>query len=448
MTTTTVAAAPAERRAGEPRRSRRGLIGLAVIAVGAFAFRLAMIAAVGRRNPDGGDPLYYHLQANLLAKGHWFVEPFGWKATGALHPSAVHPPLFTTLLSIPSFLGWDSFYAHKVASAVAGTAAVVVIGLVARRLAGDRAGWFAAGAAALYPNFWVIEGTLMPESLYALAIALVLLATYRQFDRPNLVSTLVAGVAVGVAILARGEAIFLVPLLGIPLGWRAARAVAPVDIGSGVRTAALFAAGAAAVLLPWTARNLVTFEKPVLVSVNGDEVIRNANCPETYRGQFLGFWSFSCYRPQPPPGDESERAAFWRRKGLEYIRGHLGRVPVVLAARVGRTWDVWRPGQNASLSTVEGRSLRVAHDGQQAYYAMVPIAIAGAVVLRRRRVPLVPLGAMVVLVTVASMYAYGVIRFRIPAEVAIVVLAGVALDAAAGAIVARVRRARPAGAHA
>jgi 4-amino-4-deoxy-L-arabinose transferase-like glycosyltransferase len=414
-------------------RTRRGIVGLAVIAAGAFAFRLWMIGTVGRRNPDGGDPLYYHVQANLLAKGHWFVEPFAWLKDGALHPSAVHPPLFTMWLSLPSLVGWDSFWAHKVASAVAGTAAVVVIGLVARHLAGDRAGWIAAALAALYPNLWVIEGILMPESLYALAIALVLLAAYRFYERPHAVAALLVGVAVGAAMLARGEAVFLLVLLGVPLAWRVGRP----DWRVGLRTLAVFGAGAVAVVLPWTARNLASFDKPVWLSVNGDEVLRNANCPETYHGRLLGFWSYDCYRPEPPPGDESVRAAFWRTKGLEYVRGHLGRVPVVLAARVGRVWDVWRPGQNASLATVEGRSLRVAHDGQQAYWLLVPVAVAGAVVLRRRSVPLVPMGVMALLVTVASMYAYGVTRFRVPAEVAILILAGVALDAAARAVAER-----------
>jgi len=42
----------------------------------------------------------------------------------------------------------------------------------------------------------------------------------------------------------------------------------------------------------------------------------------------------------------------------------------------------------------------------------------------------VPLLAMPVLATATALYAYGATRFRMPAEVAIVVLAAVAIDAA------------------
>jgi hypothetical protein len=58
------------------------------------------------------------------------------------------------------------------------------------------------------------------------------------------------------------------------------------------------------------------------------------------------------------------------------------------------------------------------------------LAVAGAVVLWRRRPALVvPLAALIVLVTVTAAYAYGATRFRVPGEVALIVLAAVALEA-------------------
>ena len=70
------------------------------------------------------------------------------------------------------------------------------------------------------------------------------------------------------------------------------------------------------------------------------------------------------------------------------------------------------------------------------YFLLLPLAVWGAVLLRRRRALLWPLLAPVVMVIVTAAAFYGYLRFRQPAEISLVVLAGVALDQLA-------RRARP-----
>src|SRR5947208_500512 len=129
-----------------------------------------------------------------------------------------------------------------------------------------------------------------------------------------------------------------------------------------------------------------------------------------------------------------------RRRGYDYATDHLGRLPAVVAVRVLRTWGVYRPGlQWREERFFEGRDLRWQKAGTIAYFVLLALAIAGAVVLRRRGVPIFILVAPAVVVTVASGLGYGVIRFRMAAEIPIVVLAGVAVVAAVRS--ARVRRA-------
>jgi hypothetical protein len=77
----------------------------------------------------------------------------------------------------------------------------------------------------------------------------------------------------------------------------------------------------------------------------------------------------------------------------------------------------------------EGRETAVSWAGFVTFWLLVPLAVAGGVILRRRRVPITPLVAQFVIVTVIAAAIYGLVRFRIPAEVSIVVLAAVALDA-------------------
>lgn len=398
---------------------------IAAIALATFALRVWVVAEVATGEPSGGDPRYYHVQANLIAAGEGFAEPFLWEDGGVVEPSAIHPPGFTVWLASSSVLGFDTVFAHKVMSALAGALTVLVVASLGQRLAGPGAAIGAAALAAVHPNLWVIDGALMPEALFGLTVAGVLAASYRA---TSVRGAAAVGAAIGVAALVRGEAALFVPLLG---GWLALR-----RDGAGAQQRLLRAAAvgvaAAAVIAPWTIRNLLTFDHPVLVSANGDEVLRNANCDRTWDGPLVGFWSVECYEPEPPVGlDEAERAAFWRRAGVAYVSEHRSRLPYVLATRVGRVWDVFRPSQNVDLSTVEGRDRTVARAGQLVYFGLVPLAIVGVVVLRRRHVPVWPLASTAVVVTATAVYAYGVTRFRVPAEIALVVLAGCALGALA-----------------
>jgi hypothetical protein len=58
--------------------------------------------------------------------------------------------------------------------------------------------------------------------------------------------------------------------------------------------------------------------------------------------------------------------------------------------------------------------------------------VVGFVALRRRRKPLFILAAPFALVLFVSVTSYGILRFRAPADVALVVLGAVALDALLG----------------
>jgi len=58
------------------------------------------------------------------------------------------------------------------------------------------------------------------------------------------------------------------------------------------------------------------------------------------------------------------------------------------------------------------------------YYLMIPIAIAGVVLLWRRRVTIIPLIAPFVLVTFTAASTFGITRYRVPSEVALAILAG------------------------
>jgi asparagine N-glycosylation enzyme membrane subunit Stt3 len=433
MSGTLVAESPGQEVPTRGDRSRFWWL-LGAIALIAFGIRLWFVLTLARKNPDGGDPFYYHVQANLLADGKGFSEPFTFSQTGRLIPTAFHPPLFSMLLAVSSFFGGTSYFAHKLVASLAGTGTVVVVGLAARELVGNRAGLIAAGFAAVYPNLWVVDGILMPESLYGLSIAVVLLAALRYRRSPRLRLAFATGVAIGLATLVRGEAVILVPVLLLPLAlW------ADGDWSRRLRQLGAMLLAVALVIGPWTLRNLVRLDRPVALSVNGDEVIGIANCHDTYYGPFLGFWSIRCYDPTPP-GDEVERGAAYRKRGIEYARDHIGRLPFVLLVRQGRMWDVYRPRETVLFGRIEGRDENVTRIGQRIYWTAIPVALVGLVLLRRRRRPIGPVVAQIAMVAITAVLAYGTVRFRMPADVVLVVLVGVTLDALLGTRVFAVSR--------
>jgi hypothetical protein len=192
------------------------------------------------------------------------------------------------------------------------------------------------------------------------------------------------------------------------------------------RGIAAAAAAGALLLAPWLVRNWIAFDRPVLVSNNSGSLLAGANCDATYHGRFIGLWRIDCI-PTGVGGNEAEQAAVYRSRGIDYARGHAGRVPAVAAVRVLRTWDFWAPHDQAIYETFESRDRNVEYIGVGAYYLLLPLAVAGAFLLRRRREPLWILLAPAVLVTVSSLIGYGLTRFRLAAEIPIVVLASLTL---------------------
>jgi hypothetical protein len=83
----------------------------------------------------------------------------------------------------------------------------------------------------------------------------------------------------------------------------------------------------------------------------------------------------------------------------------------------------------ARVNRREGRPEAVSIVGLVFFYALLPLAVAGAVLLHRRRVTLLPLLGQFAAVTLTALAFYGIVRFRVPAEVSILVLAAIALDA-------------------
>jgi 4-amino-4-deoxy-L-arabinose transferase-like glycosyltransferase len=401
----------------------------AITAIG-LVVRVVYVLGFRRDNTVGGDAYFYHYGANLLVHGKGFIAPLQYIALHIRLVAADHPPLYVLFLAIPSAFGLGTTLAHMLWSACLGTATIVLTGLVGRRVAGNRAGLITAVIVAISPNVWIYDGAVLSETVAIFVATLALLLAYRAWDRPTLLRFCALGAGCGLAMLARSELVLLIPVLLWPVALLADRPA---------WRARLERAGAAtlvamALVAPWVGFNLARFRHPVLLSSQLETTLAGSNCDDTYHGADIGLFTQNCLSlyPHDPHEEESVTAQTLRKGATHYIRTHLGRAPVVAAARVGRVTGVYRVSEQIDLDVfVEGRERPLAIVGLLAGYATGVAAVAGAVIVRRRRgppvFPLVVLPA-VVLFTVAVTYATD--RFRASAETALAVLAAVALDAA------------------
>jgi 4-amino-4-deoxy-L-arabinose transferase-like glycosyltransferase len=415
------------------RRFHWVLLGIAAAAV---AIRLLYVYVLSPDVRGIGDWFYFHWQANLIASGHGFIEPYSYMFTGQSFSSASHPPLWTVLLAGVSKLGFTHAHAHRAVGAFVGGGTVFVLGLLGRRVAGERVGHVAAGVGAAYPIMVAADGSLMSESLYGLLVALTLLGAYRLHDRGTWGAAALLGTGIGFACLVRSEALLFLPLLVLPVAWRVGH-----DRWRNVAAACL---ATVVVLTPWTVRNWTTFGRPVLISTNGPAALKGANCAQTYSGPDIGGWRLDCIGfTRRDLHNEAKADARFTREAFDYIGNHLSELPKVLAVRVLRTWDLYQPRRQ--VASAEGRAPDAERAGIAVYYVLVLLAVWGVVLLRRRREPLWILLMPAVMVTLVSLGWYGLPRFRAAFEVPLVVLAGVALVDLGSRLVAARRRRRHRG---
>ena len=391
---------------------------LALIAACGFGLRILVIS-LSRGERVNGDGYEWSKQGNLNAAGHWFVSAF------TLQPDALRPPGWAAILTVWAWMGQHDWFHQQILSCAIGTATVVMVGVVARRLAGDRAGLLAAGIAAVYAGLWVYERALLSEVVLLFGVSVMILLAYRFRDRPSLGGSAALGGMCGVLAMVRSEQILVLPLLVLPL----ILAVKGVDLRRRIAWLALATVTMLVVVAPWTIFNLGRFQRPVLLSNGFGAAATSGNCNLTYYGPETGYGDLHCL-PLFAKGDQSVQDGEDTHTAITYAEHHLSRVPVVLVAREGRTFGFWNPFQQATIDAQwMGTWVGVARLALVSYWILLVPAVAGGVILRRRRVALYPMIAFVAIAAIAVLPTIGDVRYRATAEIPLVLLAAVAIDA-------------------
>jgi 4-amino-4-deoxy-L-arabinose transferase-like glycosyltransferase len=307
-------------------------------------------------------------------------------------------------------------------------------------------GLIAALLIALDPNMWMSNEFVGAESIEPLVVAAVVFCTYRFWKRPDVPRAIWLGVVLGLTMLCRDELALLVLFVFVPM-CLLARAL------TWQRRFALLGVGLGAIVLvigPWAGYNLSRFDKPTFLSDGAGITMASADCPDTFSGQFEGYWSMRCAlddaKTIPKRDDESTQGALFEHAAVSYMQHHEGRVVPVTLAKLGRAFGFFHPMQQISFdSFLETRPHRSALVGLAMYYALLVLSVGGTVILRRRRIPVYPLWAIGVNVALAVIVTFGTTRYRLPFDVALVLMGSVALAWAWDRIRPERRPAAPAG---
>jgi 4-amino-4-deoxy-L-arabinose transferase-like glycosyltransferase len=316
------------------------LCGFVVVAV---IVRLAWTLWTAPTTPHLTDPQYYHAAAVSLARGDGYSIEFvgddgflpGTEAT------ALWPPGYSTYLAPWHWAFGDALAVARLANVMAGSLVVIPVFFIGKRLFDERAGWVAAGIAAVLPSLVFWTPVLMPETLFTLvfgsAFALLLQSAGSDGSvRMPVVAML--GVVLGLGTLLRGQMFVLLPVTAV--WWL----LLDVRIRRAAAAAGVIVLIFAAFLGAWTLRNAVMMDEPIVLATDSGYALRIGHADYSV-GRYVvanDLWTDSRGTAFP------ERELFFNdegtRRAIEYASSHPAR-ELALAGR--KVMWLWRPDTDA-----------------------------------------------------------------------------------------------------
>ena len=270
---------------------------VAIALIVAFVLRALFALVYWTDKPLTHDEREYLALGINLAAGRGFTPELAGAPSDPSVQQFGRAPLYPLILAGIALLGGiddslprDVPAAVKLTQALVGVVAVWLVAAIARRAAGERAAILAAWLAACYPPLVWIAAYALSEAMYsALALATVwvlgMVTDARSPDREDrragstaIQTVLLSGVLAGLAALTRPSMLFFAPFA---VGLLMRRAPTP---RTGLVRAAAFCLAMAAAITPWTLRNVVAYDRFVLIASEGGVTFWTGNHREA-RGE-------------------------------------------------------------------------------------------------------------------------------------------------------------------
>jgi hypothetical protein len=407
----------------DPSAGRR-LILAAVLA--GLCLRLCFGLLYWVHKPLTHDEREYLALAHSVAAGRGFVYDASHD-TGTAQQFGRAPvyPLFLAIVGAGTTESHAAPARVKVVQSIVGAIGVGLIGLLARRAAGPRAGVAAAAIAAVYPPLVWICAYVLSEALYSTLALLTALLLDTALDRTGGVSTAERGrrgtAIAAAAALTAGLAMLVRPamLLFLPLGvWWLISLRRP-------SLAAVLVVTSLAVITPWTVRNLRVYGTFVLIASEGGVTFWTGNHPLA-RGEGdlaanpeIKIAEIAFRRAHPGLTAEQLEPLYYR----DAVQ-HIARHPIWWLGLLARKafYTIVPVGPSYTLHSTKYLVASVA-----SYLLVLPWAVIGARAWWRGARPPEALFVLAASAAIAGLVFFPQERFRIPViDPALIVCAGIA----------------------
>ena len=398
----------------------------------------------------GGNPLAPHLALDAAIYDRW-AKALVWG--GAPVPTRLmQAPLYPWMISMVYRLFGPSLTAVRIVQAVMGTASCAFIVIITRRLfRSSAAGIIAGAAAALYLPFIFYEGVLVPATLIVFLNLLAVLLLVPEGRDPGSGRILVAGVVLGLSVVAKPVAMMLVPFVIIYFYFRARRGDAREGGGEGVRErdmpaflkkSVLLAAGVIVALIPLAVRNYRISGELIPLTTGGGINFYIGN-----NERANGFYAVPFYEGEPIGGTPEEQqqrmrslaeadaggqlshgeiSRFWMRKGLRYITNNPG----AWGALVWRKFlFFWNRYERANVENMQFHRRFGGIIGLPllTFGVVAPFALLGIFMTRNRWRELWLLYGGIIAYLAACVIFYVLARYRLPVVPFLLPFAGAAV---------------------
>lgn len=440
---------------GHGRSERTGLIVVVVVATIGRTVSALLQGDVVVPLPGIFDQISYDTLARRVLAGDGFSFPtLWWPVTQAGEPTAHWSFLYTLYLAaVYALFGPHPLAARLIQAVVVGVLHPWLSYRLGRRLFGVRVGLVAGGITAVYPYFVYYSGALMTESFYIVAILWSMdLAIGITSSRENRATApwsgfrsmagaakpwVLLGLALGTAVTLRQLILLFVPFLFVWILWtinsRWGAGDGRVDVkrirsgvaGLLVTTAVLFA-----LIVPWTVRNYLAFDRFVLLNTNAGYAFFWANHP-IYGTDFVPILPGATYQRLIPQElrdmDEAALDQALLREGVGFVLEDPVRYVRLSLSRIGYYFEFW-PSPESSLPSNLARVL--------SFGVALPMMIYGLFLsgARRRRCVLpgqmsavALLGLFITVYSSIHILSWTLIRYRLPVDAVLILFAGLAV---------------------
>ncbi|MBW2287104.1 MAG: glycosyltransferase family 39 protein [Deltaproteobacteria bacterium] len=244
---------------------------LALFAAALLPRLVFVLWAPGEPAADGQ---FYHAYGEHIARGWGYIDLDG---SPVVRWMPGWPMLLGGLYAVFGSGTQVALFANAFFDATTAT----LLSLLGSRLFGRRIGLCAGGLYALWPGMIFLCGSHMSEPLFNVLLVAALLLTVEAAGADSLRITrfAAAGLCLGAAALVKAEPLVTTPGIAFYL-WQTRRGGADFT-----RTTAVLFLVAAAVLVPWTVRNYLTFDRFLPTAASGGIGVYLANHPGATGGQ-------------------------------------------------------------------------------------------------------------------------------------------------------------------